>query len=133
LSSHHSGVEALRRRAQSFLAEARAALNSGRYDIACFLAEQAAQLHLKATLLQAVGDYPRTHHIRTLLGELLKSRPSERLERFARSNRAGLSSLEDAYIMARYSTKEFYREDAEEGVKLAEELVTLLEEVAGDG
>ncbi|MEZ0346381.1 MAG: HEPN domain-containing protein [Infirmifilum sp.] len=34
------------------------------------IAEQAAQLYLKSTLLELVGDFPRTHSIIFLLGNL---------------------------------------------------------------
>lgn len=41
-------VERLRRRAQVFLDEAGRLLEMGEYDLACFAAEQAAQLYLKS-------------------------------------------------------------------------------------
>jgi len=121
------GIDVLRRRAVEFLEGAEEALRAGRYGLACFLSEQAVQLYVKSKLLELVGDYPRTHYIRVLLGELLRSIDDERLRRFIRDNRARISSLEDAYLMARYSEKEYFREDAEDAVSLARELIKLIE------
>lgn len=41
----------------------------GSCDVAAFNAEQAAQLYLKSTLLELVGDYPRTNSAIFLLRE----------------------------------------------------------------
>ncbi|MEM4187137.1 MAG: HEPN domain-containing protein, partial [Candidatus Caldarchaeum sp.] len=68
----------------------------------------------------------RTHYIRTLLGELVKSTSSKKLEQFIRENRAALSSLEDAYTIARCSAKEYTREDAEDALRLSEEIIKLV-------
>ncbi|MEM2852856.1 MAG: HEPN domain-containing protein, partial [Ignisphaera sp.] len=76
------------------------------------LAEQSLQLYLKAILLKLVGDYPRTHSIRRLLGELGRVLNSEALETFINANRARVLALEDAYLIARYSAKEYEKEDA---------------------
>ena len=62
-----------------------------------------------------------------LLGELLRSVDDERLRRFIRDNRVRISSLEDAYLMARCSEKEYFRKDAEDAVSLARELIKLIE------
>ena len=62
--------EVLLRRARWFLEEAEEALGRGRFDLACFLAEQAAQLRLEAALLKLLGNYPRLHQLRPLLGVL---------------------------------------------------------------
>lgn len=132
--AHVDEYRLLVRRARWFLEEAREALGRGRYDLACFLAEQAAQLRVKAALYKLVGDYPRLHQLRVLLGELARLAGGEcrrRVEEFARAHRAGLSELEDAYLLARYGTKVYGREDAEDMVSLAERVVALVEEVEG--
>ncbi|MBS7288879.1 MAG: HEPN domain-containing protein, partial [Candidatus Freyarchaeota archaeon] len=99
--------------------------------LTCFLAEQSAQLYLKSALLKVVGDYSRTHRLRQLLSELVKSITSERLKRFAEEYNVHLSSLEDAYIMARYTTKHFTSRDAEESIRLVEVLLRIVEEEVG--
>jgi HEPN domain-containing protein len=72
-------------------------LQRGLYDVAAFNAEQAAQLYLKATLLELVGDFPRTHSIIFLLNEL-KRVSSKEVEDFVKENKGGLHVLEDAYL-----------------------------------
>ena len=131
MSPHRREVEALRRRGGEFLEEAREALQRGHYDLVCFFSEQAVQLYLKSVLLERLGDYPRLHQIRALLLELSKEAPFGRLEQFFHDNRARLSSLEDAYLMARYTTKEYTKDDAEDMVRLAEEAILMVEEAIG--
>lgn len=126
--------DVLIRRSREFLVEAEEAMRGGRFDLACFLAEQSLQLYLKARLLELTGEYPRTHYIRVLLARLLEALPEGRKEavlRFIRSNRAGLSELEDAYIMARCSTKAFGEDDARDLVDLVRRTVDLLEWALG--
>lgn len=130
--SHVEEYEILDKRAREFLAEAKEALEHGRYDLACFFAEQAAQLYLKAILLKLAGEYPRTYQIRTLLSRLAELLPDEKrrqIVEFMRSNRARLSELEDVYVMARYSTKSYTREDAEDLVRLVVDIINMVEEL----
>ncbi|MGC8848924.1 MAG: HEPN domain-containing protein [Candidatus Bathyarchaeia archaeon] len=89
-------------------------LNRGFYDLAVFNSEQASKLYLKATLLELVGDYPKTHSIITLLREL--KRIDEGVEGFIAENREGLHFPEDSYLTSRYLIKEF---DGEDGGYLA--------------
>ena len=39
--------------------------------------------------------------------------------------------MEDAYLMARYFVKPYYREDAEDMIKLVRDVIRLVDEVAG--
>jgi HEPN domain-containing protein len=52
------------------LTDARDLLERDRFHLACFLAQQAAEMSLKAALVWFHGDYPRVHLIRTLIEEL---------------------------------------------------------------
>ncbi len=131
VSAHKLEVEVLRKRTLEFLEEAQIALERGSYDLACFLSEQALQLYLKSTLLMIIGDYPRTPSMRRLLGELNRIMVSKELEDFIKANRARLIALEDAYLMARYFTSEYSREDAEDMVKLAKETIDIVNKVVG--
>jgi len=128
----HSGslseIELLKRRASLFLELARYSLERGFYDMAAFNAEQAAQLYLKATLLELIGDFPRTHSILLLLGELKRVNEKD-VEDFIRRNKRRLHVLEDAYLTSRYFYKFFDREDAEDLIAAAEEVVSLCEEL----
>ena len=125
-------TEILRKRALDFLEEARIALKRGAFDVACFLAEQSLQLYLKFVLLKVLGDYPRTHSVRRLLGELNRLLGSEDLEEFVKANRFRLSVLEDAYLMAGYFVKEYDAEDAEDMVKLTEETIEIINRTLGE-
>lgn len=60
--------ETLTRRAAAFWRHALEALDRGEYDLACFLAEQAVQLKIKALLVRVAGYTPRGHGLRELLG-----------------------------------------------------------------
>ncbi|MET1160331.1 MAG: HEPN domain-containing protein [Thermoprotei archaeon] len=129
MSLHREEVEILKRRSIEFLKGARMALEGGLYDLSCFLAEQALQLYLKAVMLELVGEYPRTHSIRRLLGELNRVLKSRELEDFVRINRTRLSVLEDAYLIARYFVKEYSEEDAKDLLELVEETVELIKRI----
>ncbi len=131
MSIHRVEIEVLKKRSLRFLEEAKFALERKSYDVACFLAEQPLQLYLKSVLLEIVGDYPRTHSIRRLLGELVKVLKSSELEGFIRENRVRLSALEDAYLMARYFVKEYSGEDAEDMVELVRETISVVDKAVG--
>ena len=132
MSLHRAEVELLKKRSKEFLEEAKIALERGSYDVACFLAEQSLQLYLKSVLLKLVGDYPRTHSIRRLLGEIVRITDNVEIKEYARENRIRLSNLEDAYLMARYFIKEYLREDAADMIKTAEETMERIRGIIGD-
>lgn len=121
----------LLRRAKWFLEEAEDSLEKRRYDLACFLAEQSAQLRVKAALLRVIGDYPKLHQLRLLLNMLGDALHSCRdmVMRFIRENRSLLSELEDAYLLARYGVKEYDADDAKEMLETAKRIWRLVEEV----
>jgi len=121
-------IDLMRRRARSFASNAKHLIKEGVYDLAAFNAEQAAQLYLKATLLELIGDYPRTHSLITLLSELRRV-DEDVITRFVRENRLKLHALEDAYLTSRYFVKEFDESDAEELLEISEEVIRLCEEL----
>lgn len=118
--SHRRDVEILRRRVRGFLKRAVDSLNSGDYDLAAFLSEQAVQLHLKSILLEKVGDYPRVHSISTL--KLVAG--CEDLVKLLEERREQVGLMEDACIAARYLAREYSREEAEVLVNLAEKVLS---------
>lgn len=124
-------VRAFRRRSKTFLRHARESLSRKEYDFAAFAAEQAAQLALKAELLNALGEVPRTHGVRELLGILADSVPHAAKEArdFTRANRAGLKILDDAYVSARYLFSDYTKEDAKMLVDLSAAVSRLLKGV----
>lgn len=113
----------MRRRARSFLARALESFNAGDYDLAVFLAEQAVQLHLKAMLLEKVGDYPKVHSIMALASILGRLPECRELVSFLEENRVKVGLLEDAYIASRYLAREYSREEAEILVNFAREVL----------
>ena len=129
---HVNEYHVLINRSEGFLMMAEEALKKRAYDLACFFSEQAVQLFIKAELLRVIGDYPRTHHVRFLMSKLLEVLTGEKrkgLEEYVRVSRAKLSELEDAYLMSRYTTKTYTREDAEDIIDLAKELISKVKEV----
>jgi len=120
-------VDLMRRRARGFLEAAEYMFGRGIYDLAAFNSEQASQLYLKATLLELVGDYPKTHSIVALLKEL--QRLDGRVKRFIVENKEGLHFLEDAYLTSRYFVKSFDEEDGKYLVLLARKVVELCDGV----
>ncbi|MEM3608403.1 MAG: HEPN domain-containing protein [Candidatus Bathyarchaeia archaeon] len=120
-------VDFMRRRARGFLEAADYMLTHGLYDLAAFNSEQASQLYLKATLLELVGDYPRTHSVIALLKEL--RRMDEGVEEFIAENREGLHFLEDSYLTSRYFLKVFDEEDGRYLASLASKVVELCDRV----
>jgi len=92
--------------------------------LACFMAEQSAQLYLKAVILEISGEMPRTHSIRSLLSIL-----STLLKKQVKYDRKSLIFLESAYINARYLGVVYEKEDAEEAVRIAEGIMELVDRV----
>ncbi|MGB9760119.1 MAG: HEPN domain-containing protein [Thermoproteota archaeon] len=121
-------VKLMKRRATSFLEVAKYSLQRGIYDIAAFNAEQATQLYLKATLLELIGDFPRTHSVIFLLNELKRINEKE-VSDFVKENKRGLHNLEDAYLTSRYFYKIFDREDGEYLISLAEKVMSFCEKL----
>ena len=124
----------IRRRASDCLYMARVAFEAERFDMAVFLAEQAAQLFLKAIILERTGEMPRTHRIRELLGVLRVVFPekSALIESFVRENRQCLSALEDAYIASRYLFREYERDEASDFISFAKQVIGFGEDLRSD-
>ncbi len=111
-------VETLKRRAERFLVDAEADLESGEYDIALFHVEQAVQLFLKARILSFGVEFPKTHEISTLVkiaGEL----GVRGLGKLVRENRDTVELLDHAYISSRYLPISFSKKDVEKALEFA--------------
>ena len=118
-------VEVIRDRALRMLRASREHLIAGDYDLASFLAEQAAQLFLKYKVLVVTGEMPRTYSIRELLRILGKITGNEkRVSEFIKGKRSMLIRLEEAYIALRYLFRRYEAEEAKELVDFAEELIS---------
>ncbi len=124
----------LKKRSGIMLEEAGEELSKGHYDLAVFLAEQAVQLFLKAVILSETGTMPRTHR-RDLAGALRVIYPDKarEVDVFVRQNHGLFIRLEEAYVSSRYLFREYTREEAEELVKFAGEVVEFVRGVEVSG
>lgn len=121
--THLEEVKILRRRAKAFYSKALDSLNSGDYDLASFPSEQAVQLHLKSILLEALGEYPKTHSISYLFSIISKISEYDNLIKFFEDNKMQFRLMEDAYISSRYLVREYTRDEAEMLLDLAKEVL----------
>lgn len=111
------------------LESARGDLERGDYNWACFKSHQAAEFALKA-LLRGLGMPPYGHSLSRLLGE------AERIFRCEDSVVQAAKTLDKYYVPTRYpnawvegSPDEYYtRKDAEEAIRLAENIIGWVEE-----
>jgi len=108
-----------------FLKSAEANHRRGLYDIACFEADQAVQLFLKANILKLGGFIPRTHSLRSLLGTLasMPNVDSKIIKEFVTEHRGDLIMLEDTYIRSRYLGEEYNKEDAKRCIEIAKKVI----------
>ena len=121
---HKEQVQILFERSKNFLEIAKSRLEKKDWDLACFNAEQAAQLYLKATILEISGEIPRIHYIRQLISILAQvSETKINLERKT------LMALESAYFLSRYHTVRYLEEDAVEIIAIAEEVIRIVGDI----
>ncbi|MEZ0319667.1 MAG: HEPN domain-containing protein [Pyrobaculum sp.] len=91
-------MEAWFLKASRFRKSAYRALDEGEYDLACFLAQQAAEFLLKGVLIKEAGARPVTHSLYEMAKRLAQLRGASLGEDVARCAKA----LEEHYIQARY-------------------------------
>jgi len=73
-----------------------AATEAANYDAVCFYSQQCAEKYLKARLVEAGTDFPKTHDLGALLDLALPAEPDwEQM-------RDGLDSLTDRAVEVRY-------------------------------
>jgi len=119
--------EALRwlRQAERDLDDAKFCTDGGRYNVACFLSQQAAEKALKAYLI-SIGEDPWGHSVAELA-----ERAAESLPGFAEAKR-DVVGLDKYYIPTRYPnglpggipSDVFSADDAERATALAERTIT---------
>jgi len=114
-------IKKIKQRSQGFLHLAKDCLARNEWDLACFQAEQAVQLYIKATILEKSGSLPRIHSIRQLLSVL-----SQITKVAIKFDRLAVIALEDAYFKTRYLDTVYEKSDAELAIKTAEELIALV-------
>ena len=93
-------MEFLKARAKGFYDVAMFLLTKGDYALSAFNVEQSVQLELKHFIGAKLGDFPKTHGLKTRFQECVRLCPS--LKEFYESNVNLIGEIEDAYIMTRY-------------------------------
>jgi len=122
---HKDEVELFLKRAKNFLDGAKERFQKEDWDLTCFMAEQSVQLITKAIILEKGGELPKTHSIRKLFALLYQL---TELKAF-KYDRKALLFLESAYLSSRYFSFTYEKEDAEEAIKIAEEIKKIVENV----
>lgn len=117
------GYELLRRRALSFLMDARVDFERGDYDLVLFHVEQFIQLYIKYLLYRRIGDYPKSHSIVRLMRDLARVYGDESLNEFIGGNLETLYLLEEAYISSRYLPREYDAEIASRILRFGEKIL----------
>jgi len=126
------------RRAERFLLRASRDLGEGDYDGACFNAEEAIQLALKAVLYKYFGELPRVHGSRTLLARLRnllmdagRGDVASIVGGFVSDSRDALDVLEESYTMARYGVLSYGETQGRLCVETSRRALEVLREVEG--
>jgi HEPN domain-containing protein len=129
-------VELLKLRARKFLELSIELLGRGSLDLAAFNMQQACQLRIKASLLKLLGEVPKIHSVRELLGILIMKLSelgfeviSNVVKDFSRRYRDVLADIDSVYTMSRYSEFTYSVNDVKEMISVCSELHKLLDEV----
>jgi len=129
-------VEILKLRARKFLELSIELLERRSLDLAAFNMQQACQLRIKASLLKLLGEVPKIHSVRELLGilimklsELVFEVISNIVKDFSKRYRDVLADIDSVYTMSRYSEFTYSVNDVKEMISVCSELHKLLDEV----
>lgn len=113
-------------KAEVFLNEARSARDRGIYWLACFNAHQAAELYLKAFLVDRTGLHPFTHDLSALLDEISRlgvAVPKEIYE--------AADYLTPHYVLSRYPRRRALEYNERRGRMCVESAEKIIEWVKG--
>jgi len=122
---HKDEVALFLKRAKNFLDGAKERFQKEDWDLTCFMAEQSVQLITKAVILEKGGELPKTHSIRKLFALLYQLTEIEDVK----YDRKALLFLESAYLNSRYFSFTYEKEDAEEAIRIAKEIIKIVENV----
>ncbi len=120
-------IENLKKRSKRFLDLAKYSIEKGDYDLAAFNLEQGLQLYLKAEILKNGARFPHTHDLIELLEFLYEIKKDEIIRRIISEYAVELGSLTDAYIMARYFTRKYTKEEVEKLLNAVENIISKIE------
>jgi HEPN domain-containing protein len=113
----------LKKRALSFLRDAKTDFENGDYDLVLFHVEQFVQLYSKYLMYRKIGDYPKTHSLMRLLNEIVKIYSDCGLKELLNEYLEAFYLLEESYISSRYLPREYDRNIASRILNLSEKLL----------
>lgn len=113
----------LKKRALSFLRDAKTDFENGDYDLVLFHVEQFVQLYSKYLMYRKIGDYPKTHSLIRLLNEIVKIYSDCGLKELLNEYLEAFYLLEESYISSRYLPREYDRNIASRILNLSEKLL----------
>lgn len=113
----------LKKRALSFLRDAKTDFENGDYDLVLFHVEQFVQLYSKYLMYRKIGDYPKTHSLMRLLNEIVKIYSGCGLKELLNEYLEAFYLLEESYISSRYLPREYDRNIAFRILNLSEKLL----------
>jgi HEPN domain-containing protein len=113
----------LKKRALSFLRDAKTDFENGDYDLVLFHVEQFVQLYSKYLMYRKIGDYPKTHSLMRLLNEIVKIYSGCGLKELLNEYLEAFYLLEESYISSRYLPREYDRNIASRILNLSEKLL----------
>jgi HEPN domain-containing protein len=117
------GFDLLKKRALSFLRDAKTDFENGDYDLVLFHVEQFVQLYSKYLMYRKIGDYPKTHSLMRLLNEIVKIYSDCGLKELLNEYLEAFYLLEESYISSRYLPREYDRNIASRILNLSEKLL----------
>jgi len=113
----------LKKRALSFLRDAKTDFENDDYDLVLFHVEQFVQLYSKYLMYRKIGDYPKTHSLMRLLNEIVKIYSGCGLKELLNEYLEAFYLLEESYISSRYLPREYDRNIASRILNLSEKLL----------
>jgi HEPN domain-containing protein len=114
--------ELLKKRALSFLRDARYDLEHEDYDLVLFHVEQFIQLYSKYLIYKKMGDYPKIHDIVRLLKDLSRIYDNCGLRDLISNHLETLYLIEESYISSRYLPREYDRDIALKILEFADKI-----------
>jgi HEPN domain-containing protein len=123
-SAAEKGMEFLKKKSEGFYRVADSLFNEKDFGLSAFNIEQAVHLGLKYFIGTRLGEFEKTHELRTLFRDSIKLCPE--LQTLYDSNIGLIGDIESAYIMARYFDTKYEESEVRKMLDFYEELTTAL-------
>lgn len=122
----------LKERAREFWDEAAKLKAEGKFNLAAFHIEQAAQLWMKYLIGRKVGDFPKTHYFNELVSGFAKAYDDKSILEFYKERELFFDNLEDAYFTSRYYPRTFTANSVEQLLNYAQDFIQVTEKITGE-